>query len=123
MGRYTSSKKKGTLSMKAFGISALELSIVAIFIPTIGAFIAGLSGFLAIFASGKNLAFGLAAVIINIVNILFFLPSLIIAASSQSNNTNESRFTAAFGVLVRSQTIAIIIFIVVAIKVHLSNDV
>tara|TARA_B100000795_G_scaffold259205_1_gene233968 strand:+ start:74 stop:403 length:330 start_codon:yes stop_codon:yes gene_type:complete len=109
--------------MKAFGISALVLSIVAIFIPIMGVFIAGLSGFLAFFAAGKNLALGLSAVIINIVNILFLSPSLIIVASSQAANTNESSYSTAFGVLISIQVIAIIIFIVVAIKAHLSNEV
>ena len=109
--------------MKAFGISALVLSIVAIFIPIIGVFLSGLSGVLAALSAGKNLALGLSAVIINVVNILFLSPSLIIAASSQASRTHESSYTTAFGILLSIQIVVIIIFIVVAIKGHLSEKV
>jgi hypothetical protein len=105
--------------MKAFGISALALSIVAIFIPIIGVFLvgpAGLAGFLAIFAAGVNLALGLSAVIINIVNILFLSPSLIIAASQQSSTTIESSYTAAYGILLSIQILAIIVFVAVGVR-------
>lgn len=97
--------------MKAFGISALVIAIVSIFIPIAGAFLAGLAGFLAFFSAGKGTSLGLSAVIINIVNICFMSPSLIIAASHQSSTTNETQFTNAFGILLLIQFVAIVIFI------------
>ena len=97
--------------MKAFGISALVIAIVAIFIPILGAFLAGLAGFLAFFSAGKGTSLGFSAVIINIVNICFMSPSLIIAAGHQSATTNDTQFTAIFGFLLLIQIVAIIIFI------------
>jgi hypothetical protein len=69
--------------MKAFGITALVFSVIGIFIPVIGYFIAGLSGILAFFSAGNGTTLGLSAVIINIVNILFLSPSLILIASNE----------------------------------------
>lgn len=102
--------------MKAFGISALVLSIVAIFLPIIGVFLAGLSGALAIVAAGSSLTLGLSAVIINIVNIIFLSPSLIIAASHQSSSTADTSFSTAFGILLTIQIVAVLVFVGVGIK-------
>lgn len=108
--------------MKAFGISALVFSIIGIFIPIIGVFLSGLSGFLAMFSAGKNIAFGLSAVIINIVNILFLSPSLIIAAHQQSTTTSETSYTAAFGILLSIQVVAILIFVTIAIRNYMKAN-
>ncbi|MBL4666381.1 MAG: hypothetical protein JKY04_03305 [Sneathiella sp.] len=97
--------------MKAFGISALVLSIVAIFIPMAGVFIAGLAGFLAIFSAGKGTPLGLSAVILNIVNIMFLSPSLIIAASSQAHRSGETEYAGIFGFLLMIQVAALIAFV------------
>ncbi len=101
--------------MKAFGISALVLSVVAIFIPLAGWLLAGLAGFLAMLSAGRNLALGLSAVIINIVNILFLSPSLIIIGSS---TTDESSNKMAGGLL-SIQILAIIVFMVVGVRGYL----
>ena len=97
--------------MKAFGIAALVIAIISIFIPIVGAFLAGLAGVLAFFSAGKGTSLGLAAVIVNIVNICFMSPTLIMAASHQSSTTNETQYTTAFGILLLIQIVAILIFV------------
>ena len=97
--------------MKGFGIAALVISIVAIFIPIMGAFLAGLAGLLAFLSAGAGTSFGLAAVIINIVNILFLSPSLILGAAHQAHINGGGEFSNWFGVLFLIQIIAMIIFI------------
>ena len=107
--------------MKGFGIAALVLSIVAIFIPIVGVFIAGISGFLAIFSARHGMALGLAAVIINLVNIALLSPSLLIAANQQSVTSGGSSYTATFAVLVCIQVLAIVVFVVSGIKARQST--
>ena len=97
--------------MKGFGIAALVISIVAIFTPIIGAFLAGLAGLLAFLSAGAGTSFGLAAVIINIVNIIFLSPSLILGAAHQTHINGGGELSNWFGVLLLIQIIAIIIFI------------
>ena len=69
--------------MKPFGIAALVLSFIAVITPLVGVYIAGLAGILAFFSAGGGTTFGVSAVIINIVNILFLSPSLIMTASDE----------------------------------------
>ena len=97
--------------MKGFGIAALVISIVAIFVPIIGAFLAGLAGLLAFLSAGAGTSFGLAAVIINIVNIMFLSPSLILGAAHQAQINGGGELSNWFGVLLMIQIIAIIVFI------------
>ncbi|ALG67712.1 hypothetical protein [Beggiatoa leptomitoformis] len=98
--------------MQAFGISAFVLSIIGIFVPVIGYFMAGLSGLLAFFSAGKGTTLGLSAVIINIVNILFLSPSLILAASDKHaiNPTHQTQAKIIFATLLLIQIIALMIF-------------
>jgi len=88
--------------VKAFGI--------------LGVFLSGLAGFLAMLAYGKHIALGLSAVIINIVNIIFLSPSLIIAASQQASSSNETSYSTAFGILISIQILAICIYLGVWLK-------
>lgn len=101
--------------MKSFGIAALVIAIASIFIPIVGAFFAGLAGVLAFFSAGKGTSLGLAAVIVNIVNVCFMSPTLIITASYQASNqistASELQYTAAFVILLLIQIVAILIFI------------
>lgn len=97
--------------MKGFGIAALVISIIAIFIPVFGAFLAGLAGLIAFLSAGGGTSFGLAAVIINIVNIIFLSPTLILSAAHQVQNTGNTELSTSFGVLLTIQIVAIFIFI------------
>ncbi len=99
--------------MKAFGISAVAIAIIAIFVPIMGYFAAGLAGFLAIFSAGKGTPWGLSAVIINIVNIMFLSPSLIFMASDKYaiNAAHQAQSKTIFGVLLLIQFVAISAFI------------
>ncbi|NOQ79746.1 MAG: hypothetical protein GQ546_10140 [Gammaproteobacteria bacterium] len=100
--------------MKAFGIAALVFAIIGIFPPVIGYFLAGLSGILAFFSAGKGTALGLSAVIINLVNILFLSPSLILFASKEHavNTTHQEQSMTIFIVLLLIQISALIFFAV-----------
>ena len=97
--------------MKGFGIAALVISIIAIFIPIVGAFLAGLAGLLAFMSAGAGTSFGLASVLINIINIIFLSPTLIIGAAHQSNTSGGTELSNWFAVLLLVQIIAICIFI------------
>ncbi|WYD81269.1 MAG: hypothetical protein V8K32_02545 [Candidatus Electrothrix gigas] len=98
--------------MKAFGITALIFAIIGIFIPVVGYFLAGLSGVLAFFAAGKGTTLGVSAIMINIVNVMFLSPSLILTASNEHaiNAAHQSQSKTIFGVLLLIQIVALIIF-------------
>ena len=98
--------------MQAFGISSLVLAILAIITPIAGVFLTGLSGVLAFFSAGKSTGLGFSAVILNIINIIFLSPSLVIvAANSRQAGEASSSVSTAFGVLLLIQIIAIVVFI------------
>jgi uncharacterized membrane protein len=61
---------------KGLGIAALVIAIISIFVPFIGTWLTLVAGLLAVFAFGPGLAFGIAAIVINVVHILFFSPLL-----------------------------------------------
>lgn len=99
--------------MKSFGIAALVFSIVAIVVPLAGVFIAGLAGILAALSAGKGTMFGASAVIINLVNILFLSPSLILFASDKYaiNPTHQAKSKSIFTMLLVIQLVAIVVLI------------
>jgi hypothetical protein len=67
---------------KSFGISALCLSLISIFLPVVGPYITLLSGGLAAFSAGRGFSFGLSAIILNVVNILVLSPSVYMSSSN-----------------------------------------
>ena len=97
--------------MKAFGIAALVISIIAIFVPLLGALLAGVAGVLAIFAAGQGTTLGLAAVLINLVNIVFLSPTLVIPAVQQSQMQVEGGFSVVLWGLLLVQGVAICVFV------------
>ncbi len=64
----------------ALGIVALVVAIVSIFVPVLGAYLTLVASLSAIFATGKGLAFGIAALAINMINVVFLSPSLLVTA-------------------------------------------
>ncbi len=97
----------------AFGISSLVFSIVAIFVPVFGVFIAGLSGILAWMSVGRAVFLGLAAVIINIFNIFLFSPTfmfLIVQEASQ-RTPDQSKILNFWIIVLAIQVIAVFLFI------------
>lgn len=100
--------------MTAFGISALILAILGVVIPVFGYFVAGLSGFLAFFSAGKGTSWGLAAVIINIVNIIFLSPTLLMSTSGKlvADKSHQANAENIFAFLLLIQFIAVGIFII-----------
>ena len=98
----------------AFGISSLVFSIVAIFVPVFGVFIAGvIFGILAWMSVGKSYFLGLAAVIINISNILLLSPTFmaLIALEASQLTLDESRILKIWTIVLAIQVIAVFLFI------------
>ncbi len=61
---------------KGFGFAALIIAFVAIFVPVFGPWITIVAASLAAFSYGQGLSFGIATIIINLVNIIFLSPSV-----------------------------------------------
>lgn len=61
---------------KGLGISALVLSIIAIFIPLLGTRLTVVAAGLAAFAYGPGFALGVAGIVIDILHIFFLSPLL-----------------------------------------------
>ena len=98
---------------QTFGISSLVLSIVAIFIPVYGAFISGLSGIFAWASIGRAAIFGLAAVIVNLCNIIFLSPIFLslIAIDSVEQLLNQDQIFKYWIIVLIIQLIAIFVFL------------
>lgn len=62
--------------MQALGLAALLLSLVMIFLPVMGAYGTPLPGLMAAMAFGRGFTMGMAALLINLVNVLFLSPIL-----------------------------------------------
>jgi len=68
--------------MAALGITAMIIAIVAIFVPIVGPYLTLLCALMAAFAGGKGLTFGIVAILLSTINIIFLSPSLWITAGS-----------------------------------------
>ena len=60
----------------AFGVIALLSSLFAFFIPLFGGWVTMLSAIFGGFSSGRGFAFGLAAIILNLVNLVLMSPAM-----------------------------------------------
>jgi hypothetical protein len=109
----------------AFGISAFVFSIISIFIPVFGVFIAGISGLLAWISVDKGLPFGIAAVIINFINLIFLSPAFIGFAGIESalKNSNGPSLKSVWLIVLFIQISAVIVFLVnFLIEIFLNKD-
>lgn len=99
--------------MEALGIVAIILSVMGIFTPLVGILIAGLSGLLALFACKSRNSYALAAVILNIINLVLLSPQMILVAmsSSKSNFFDMSGFKYFFWSILLIQIIGIVLYI------------
>jgi hypothetical protein len=61
---------------KGFGIAALVIAIIAMFVPFIGTWLTIFVGLMAAFACGPGIGLAVASIIINVVHIFFFSPLL-----------------------------------------------
>ena len=68
--------------MAALGITAMIIAIVAIFVPVVGPYLTLLCALMAAFAGGRGLTFGIVAILLSTINIIFLSPSLLITAAS-----------------------------------------
>ncbi|SHI16062.1 hypothetical protein [Desulfofustis glycolicus] len=105
---------------QAFGISSLVLAIVSIFIPVYGVFISGLSGVFAWCSVGRAAIFGLAAVIINLCNVLFLSPVFLSLLTIDSVNqlSNQDKIFKYWVIVLVIQLIAIFIFLFNAVLLN-----
>ena len=107
--------------MQGLGLSALILSVVAVFSPFAGVFISGLSGLsglLVCFSACKLNKYGVAAIIINLVNLFFLSPVFFIAALGESDSIIRSSgpgLATVFWSIVGIQLLAVIIFFAIRI--------
>lgn len=62
---------------KALGITALVVSIIAIFTPVLGPWMTVVVAIMAVFSEGDGYTLGLSAIIINIVNLLILSPQFL----------------------------------------------
>jgi len=98
---------------QAFAIASFAFSIIAIFVPVFGVFMAGLSGILAWGSYGRFVALGFAAVIINIVNILLLSPAfLALVALEYSERTPDQNMTLRIWIIILAiQAIALFLLV------------
>jgi hypothetical protein len=98
--------------MEALGIVAIVLSVMGIFTPFAGVFISGLSGLLAIFACKNRNSYALAAVILNVINLIFLSPQMLLVAMSsrESNFFDMSGFKYFFWSILLIQVVGIILY-------------
>lgn len=94
--------------MIVIGIIALILAVLFIFVPLFGPILTVIPAFLAVFAFGPGISYGIIAICINIGNILFFSPTLWLAANSTETASADSVLKYGM-VLVSVQVIAFII--------------
>ncbi len=102
--------------MKALGITAMIFAIIAIFVPIIGPYLTIVCALLAAFAAGPGLTFGVVAILVNLLNVIFLSPSLWltagIAAADQTGGGDA--VLAGMGVVfVGTQIVAIIILVII----------
>ena len=101
--------------MKALGIIAMIFSIVAIFTPIIGPYLTFVCALLAAFSAGPGVTFGLVAIGINIINIVFLSPTLWVAsgivAMSQKSGSGSSAIAETGAVFIGAQIVAAIVLL------------
>ncbi|WP_143750756.1 hypothetical protein [Marinobacter sp. ANT_B65] len=111
--------------MKGIGMSALVLSVIAVFIPFGGVFISGLSGLLVCFSAFKSNKYSVAALIINLANLFFLSPMFFIAAMGEGESGVKlpgPSLGVVFWSLVGVQLLAVIIFLASSIVRPRSNE-
>ena len=115
---------EGRGRVQGVGLSALILSVVAVFAPFAGVLISGLSGLLVCFSTCKLNKYGVAAIIINLVNLFFLSPVFFIAALGESESILRSSgpsLATIFWSIVGIQFLAVIIFFATRIIRSRSN--
>lgn len=102
--------------MKALGITAMIFAIIAILVPIVGPYLTLVCALLAAFAAGPGLTFGIVAILLNLLNVIFLSPSLWLSAGmvSADQSNNSDAVLAGIGVIfVGAQVVALIILSIV----------
>ena len=106
--------------MKALGITAMIFAIVAIFVPVAGPYLTLVCALLAAFAGGLGLTYGAVAIMVNIINLLFLSPSLLLTAGLTAGMAETeaagtgSLVIAGMGIVfIGAQIVAAIVLIIV----------
>ena len=99
--------------MKALGIISMVFAIISIFVPVIGPYLTVVCAFIIAFSAGPGLTFGLVAIGINLLNVIFLSPSLWITAGT-SGIVESSNMLMNMGILfIGAQVIAMIVLFLV----------
>ena len=96
---------------------------MGVFTPFAGIFISGLSGLIAISACKKRNSYALAAVILNIINLIIFSPQMLIMALAPSKGgfLDNTEFKYAFWAILVIQLIGVFLYIKNKKKLVVSN--
>lgn len=89
--------------MAALGITAMIIAIVAIFVPIVGPYLTLLCALMAAFAGGRGLTFGIVAILLSTINIIFLSPSLWITAATVATAAGTSAETSEVAIEVGSE--------------------
>ena len=95
--------------MKALGITSMIIAIIAIFIPIIGVYLTVICAILAAIAAGPGLTYGVVAILVNTINLVFMSPSLWLTEVAAASATGE--FAGMGAVLIGVQVVALVILI------------
>ena len=107
---------------KALAIVALILSILCIFIPLYGPWLSIVSAGLAAFAAGPGFGIGLAAVILNIIDVLFLSPSIYLQGAGRASSTGNGGAVSLAVIIVLVQIAAGAFLFVRNRKMHSTYD-
>jgi hypothetical protein len=101
------------MNAKVFGIIALVLSIISIFIPILGVYLTFLIALLAIFSAGDGFSLGASSIGLNIMNLFFFSPGLWITVAGESSR-NDLLTQAGYASQATSSAMGLGIFFIVS---------
>ena len=100
------------MNAKAFGIIALVVAILSIFIPLVGIYLPILVAILAIFSAGEGYTLGASAIGINLVNIIFLSPLLWIVSGMGEQLDKQTMIQAGMSPEVASSMAGLGIFMI-----------
>lgn len=107
---------------KGVAIAALIFAVVCIFIPVLGAYLTVVVAALAVFAGTRGFALGIASIIVNLINLIFLSPSIMLTAvSAHSFGLRDAPLFNQIGLLFGAQVVALAIMIIVRVRANSSG--
>lgn len=107
---------------KGFGIAALVLAIVSIFVPVLGPWLTILAGALAAMSYGTGFALGLSAIIINVINIFVLSPTVWLAMAAGAVAASVGKSWMSVGtILFVAQAASLVVLVTLHAKKKVPN--